>query len=120
LFRSSARYTSLIIATPDHRIAVAIGQRNGVPHFDISVEWRSEPETERRIRQFFGARSLAPFQDYLAGNGRVPDATRVLSYYLPSDMQFITTIIKDALRELYQMCEHDALNFTYQEHRGAV
>src|SRR6266700_2962418 len=47
LLRSSARYTSVIIATPDQQIAVSLRQRGGIPHFSISVEWRSETERER-------------------------------------------------------------------------
>jgi hypothetical protein len=120
LLRSSARYTSLIIATPDQQIAVSLGQRGGVPHFSISVEWRSEPDRETTIRQFFDERGLATYHDYLAGNGGVPDATRCLDYYLPPDVQFITTLTKDVLRQIYQLQEQDALDFSFEEHHDAV
>jgi hypothetical protein len=120
LLQSSARYTSLIIATPDQQIAVSLGQRGGIPDFSISVEWRSEPDREKAIRQFFSERRLVTYHDYLAGNGGVPDATRCLDYYLPPDVQFITTLTKDVLREIYQLRELDALDFTYEEHSDAV
>src|SRR5262245_37184747 len=78
LLRSSARFTSVIIATPDQQIAVSLWQRGGVPEFTLSVEWRSQPERERAVRQFFAERGLSASHDYLAGNGGVPDATRCL------------------------------------------
>jgi len=59
-------------------------------------------------------------EDYLAGNGGVPDATRLLAYHLTPDVQFITALTKDGLREIYQLREQDALDFTYQEHHDAV
>src|SRR5882757_3512765 len=106
LLQSSARYTSLMIATPNEQIAINLAQQGGIPDFSILVEWRSEPDREKAVRQFFGERRLATYRDYLTGNGSVPDATRCLDYYLPSDAQFITTLTKDVLREIYQLREH--------------
>ncbi len=120
LLQSSARYTSLIIGTPDEQIAVGIGQRGGIRDFSISVDWRSEPDREKAIRKFFGERRLTIYRDYLAGNGDVPDATRCLDYYLPSDVHFITALTKDVLREIYQLREDDALDFIYEEDSDAV
>ena|SRR5437870_3509911 len=120
LLGSSARFTSVIIATPDQQIAVSLWQRAGVPEFTLSVEWRSETERERAVRQFFAERGLSTSHDYLAGNGGVPDATRCLGYFLPSDAQFITTLTKAVLREIYQLREQDALDFSFEEHHDAV
>ena len=120
LLRSSARFTSVIIATPDQLTAVSLWQRAGVLEFTLSVEWRSEAERESAIRQFFAERGLSTSHDYLAGNGDVPDATRCLGYFLPSDVQFITTLTKDALRQIYQLREQDALDFSFEEHHDAV
>jgi hypothetical protein len=120
LLRSSARFTSVIIATPDRQMAVSLWQRGGVPEFTLSVEWRSEPERERVVRQFFSERGLSASHDYLAGNGGVPDATRCLGYFLPPDAQFITTLTKDVLRQIYQLREQDALDFSFEEYHDAV
>ncbi len=120
LLRSSVRFTSVIIATPDQQMAVSLWQRGGVPEFTLSVEWRSEPERERAVRQFFSERGLSTSHDYLAGNGGVPDATRCLGYFLPTDVQFITILTKDVLRQIYQLREHDALDFSFEEHHDAV
>jgi hypothetical protein len=118
--QSSARFTSLIVATPDHRMAVTLRRRDGIPELGLIVEWRSEPERERAIRQFFAERGLSAARDYLGGNGGVPDAIRLLDYCLPPDVHFITALTKDVLRQIYHLQEQDALDFTYQEHHDAV
>jgi hypothetical protein len=120
LLQSSARFTSVIIATPDGRIAVSLWQRGGIPEFALSVQWRSEAEREQAVRQFFSERGLTTSHDYLGGNGGIPDATRCLGYFLPADVEFITALIKDVLRQIYYIREQDALDFSYQEHHGAA
>jgi hypothetical protein len=120
LLGSSARFTSVIIATPNQQIAVSLWQRGGIPEFTLSVEWRSQAERERAARQFFSERGLSTSHDHLAGNGGVPDATRFLGYFLPSDVQFITALTKDVLRQIYQLREQDALDFSFEEHHDAV
>lgn len=120
LLQSSARFTSVIIATPDQQMAIGLWQRGGVAEFTLSVEWRSEPERERAVRQFFSERGLSASHDYLAGNGEVPDATRCLGFFLPSDVQFITTLTKDVLCRIYQLREQDAFDFSFKKHHGDV
>jgi hypothetical protein len=120
LLQSSAPFTSVIIATPDQQIAVSLWQRHGAPQFSVSVDWRSEPARERAIREFFSARGLAASQDYLGGNGGVPDAIRGLGYFLPTDIQFISILTKDVLRQIYELGEQSALDFTYQDHPNAL
>ena len=117
LLRSSARFTSVIIATPDHRVAVTLRQRGGVPEIAlVFVDWHSEAERARAVRQFFAGRGLSASEDYLAGNG----TTLCLGYSLPPDVQFITTLTKDVLRQIYQLREQHGLDFTYEEHPAAV
>ena len=120
LLQSSASFTSVIIATPDQQTAVSLWQRGGIPEFTLSLEWRQEAERERAVRQFFAERKLSTSHDYLAGNGGVPDATRCLGYLLPPDVQFITTLTKDVLKQIYQLREQDALDFSYEEHAKTV
>jgi hypothetical protein len=120
LLQSSARFTSVIVATPDKLAAVGLWQRSGVPEFTLLVQWRSDADRERAIRQFFAGRGLSTSHDYLAGNGGVPDATRCLGYFLPPDVQFISTLTKDVLRQIYHLREQDALDFSFKEHHGAV
>ena len=120
LLGSSARFTSIIIATPDQQMAVSLWQRAGIPELTLLVEWRSEANRERAVRQFFSERGLSTSHDYLTGNGGVPDAIRCLGYYLPPDMQFITALTKDLLSQIYQLREQDALDFSFEEHHNAI
>jgi len=120
LLKSSARFNSLIIARPNGQMAVSVMKRGKLPWFSAMVNWRSEPERERAIMDFFAQRGLSTTQDYLAGNGEVPDAIRCLAYSLPADVQFITAITKEVLREVYHLREEEGLNFTFQEDHDAV
>ena len=115
LVKSSARFTSLIIAPPDGQIAVSLWQKKSIPEFSLSIDWRLLPGRERALRQFFIVRNLSISHDYLGGNGDVRDAIRCLGYFLPSDAQFIIKLTKDLLREIYHLREQDALDFAYEE-----
>ena len=117
---SAARFSAIMIAAPDQRIAVNLLQRGGVPVLTLLFEWRSEGEREGAARQFFVERGLSRAHDYLGGNGGVPDAIRLLGYYLPPDVQFITTVTKDVFHQIYHLREQDALEFTYQENNDPV
>ncbi len=120
VLHSSAQFTSLTIATPDHRMAVTLRQRGGIPECGLIVDWRSEPEREHAIRQFFVERGISAARDYLGGNGSIPDAIRVLDYTLPPEVHFVTVLTIDVLRQIYHLKEKDALDFTFQEQHAAV
>lgn len=116
LLTSDAKRAALGISTPDEQIAVGLWQRAGIPEFSLTVQWREEPERERLLRQFFAERGFACREDYLAGNGGVPDATRCLTYTLPPDSGMVTQTTRDFLRDIYGLDASDALDFTYEEH----
>ncbi len=120
LLGSTARFTSLEISTPDEQVALGLWQRGGSPEFSLTVEWRQKPEREPSIRQFFADRGFPCRQDYLAGNGDVPDATRCLTYSAPPDSRVITQAARDILHDIYGLRESDALDFSYEEHTHAA
>jgi hypothetical protein len=115
LLQSSASYTSLIITAPEQNIAGILWRRGGVPGFALLFQGRSEAERERAVRQLFGERKLSTAHDYLAGDG----TTRCIGYFLPPDVQFISGLTKDVLRQINQVHEQDALDLTYQENDRA-
>jgi len=119
LLHSTARFTSLIIATPDEQTAVLLSFRGGVPEITICVDWRLRPELESGIRKFFADRGHLTVHDYLAGNGDIPDATRCLSYHLSPESQLITELTRDLLKNIYGLQDEDALNFSFEEHKPA-
>ena len=83
------------------------------------VDWRRESTEEAKIRELFRELQVAPNHDYLAGNGGLMDATRVLSYPLAGDPRKITGLCQRILREIFGVASSDPLNITYEDHQGA-
>lgn len=112
---SNARFSSLLAFTPDGRRGFGLHRTNGQATLALNVEWRQEPQRERAIRSLFAKLKIAPTQDYLAGNGWVPDATRILDYPLSGDSREVAAVCKRVLREIYAVTDEEGLNFTFQE-----
>jgi hypothetical protein len=74
-----------------------------------------EPQREAAIRAFFGSRSISPRQDYLADNGDVRGATRVLNFPLTGNVSDITALTKRILPELCGISPTEPLDIDYTE-----
>lgn len=103
------------IFTPDGERGFGLTARGTVITADLIVEWREEPQREAAIRSFFDSLGIRPSQDYLAGNGGVPDATRILAYPLKGNVPELTAITKRILEELCWISSTEALNIQYSE-----
>jgi hypothetical protein len=103
----------LHIFTPDGERGFGFAARDGVVEAFLTVEWRQEGEREKAIRKFFGSFEITPLRDYLAGNGGVPDATRVLEYRISGSTAQITSLTKRILRELCGIAPSEALEIKY-------
>lgn len=112
---STASVATVMIAAPDQNIAFNLWQRRREPGLTFIINWRSEPEREVAIRQFFAEHGLAIAHDYLGGNGNISDAMRCLGCFLPPDVKSMTRHIGDALRQIYHLKGHEVLEFTFQE-----
>ena len=77
------------------------------------AEWRQESQREAAIRAFFSSLGIAPSQDYLAGNGGVPDATRILDYPIKGSTAEVTALTKRILQELCGVSATEALDISY-------
>lgn len=86
-------------------------------HFGVSLDWRRVLQEEARVRQFFAQRGIAPAKDYFAGNGSVPDATRVLEYPLARSTESVCDLIECFLREVYGITDGESMRYHYQEYR---
>ena len=117
LLSSKARSTSLSIFTPDGQRGLGLSRRDGEVIFGFTVEWREEPEQEQAIRKLFKELNIAPSEDYLAGNGNVDDATRVLDYPVPEDSEAISKLCKRVLRHICGIRDEEALDFSSEEHK---
>ena len=90
----------LHLFTPDGTRGFAFDAKDGVVHAGFTVEWQQESQREAAIRKLFSSFGIAPSRDYLAGNGGVPDATRVLEYPVTGSTTEVTALTKHILQEL--------------------
>ena len=105
----------LHIFTPDGSRGFGLDAKDGTVRAGLTVEWRQEPEREAKIRSFFASRGIAPTEDYLAGNGGVPDATRILSYPIIGSSAEVTALTKCILQELCGVSPAEALDINFEE-----
>jgi hypothetical protein len=105
----------VMMFTPAGDRAFALHGSRDVIEAHLTVEWRQEPQREAAIRAFFEARGIGPTEDYLAGNGGVPDATRLLAYPLTGSPSEVTATTKRILQELCSISSTEPLNIRYSE-----
>src|SRR5208337_3487490 len=74
------RFKFLRIFTPDGNRGFGFSARAGKVEAGLTVEGGQKAQREAAIRAFFSSLGIAPSRDYLAANGGVPDATRILDY----------------------------------------
>jgi hypothetical protein len=79
----------------------------------LTVQRSQEPETEAAIRAFFNVLDIRPTQDYLAANGGVPEATRVLAYPLTGSSSEIAALSRRILQEVCGVSPAEPLHIGY-------
>jgi hypothetical protein len=115
LFVPTNRFKFLHMFTPDGRRGFGFSARDGVVKAGLTVEWRQEAKREADIRAFFSSLGVAPSRDYLAGNGGVPDATRILEYPITGGTAGVAALTKRILQELCGASPTEALDISYRE-----
>jgi hypothetical protein len=106
---------SVSIFTPAGGRGFALHASDGATEAHLTVEWRQDPKREAAIRAFFESREISATEDYLAGNGGVPDATRLLAYPLAGSPSEVATATKRILEELCGVSSAEPLNIRYSE-----
>jgi hypothetical protein len=109
------RFKFLHIFTPDGNRGFGFSARDGKVEAGLTMEWRQEAQREAAIRAFFSSLGIAPSRDYLAGNGGVPDATRVLDYPVTGSTADVTALTKRILQELCGVSPTEALDISYRD-----
>jgi hypothetical protein len=109
----TTRFKFLRIFTPNGRRGFGFSARNGVVEAVLTIEWRQEAKREAEIRAFFGSLGITPSRDYLAGNGGVPDATRILEYPISGSTADVTALTKRILQELCGVSPTEALDISH-------
>jgi hypothetical protein len=113
LCKPNREYRSLGIFTPDGIRGFGLDANEDSMLATLSIEWRKEPQRESKIRSFFEAFGISPVQDYAAGNGAVPNATRVLVFPVKGNASEVASLTKRILEELCMISPTEALEFTY-------
>src|SRR5260221_2655246 len=107
------RYVMIFTPAGDRGFALHGSQEAIEAH--LTVEWRQQAKREAAIRAFFETRGISPTEDYLSGNGGVPDATRLLAYPLAGSSPEVTEITERILEELCSVSSTEPLNIRYSE-----
>ena len=106
----SHKFKALSIFTADGQRGFGLSARDGLVQANLTVEWRDDPAKEAAIRAFFRDLGATPSQDYLAGNGGVADATRVLDYPLRGDAHEVTALTQRILSDICGVSPGESLN----------
>ena len=106
-----------IFSTKSGNTSISVGSLNGAVTLGLSADARSQAQ-QKAIRAFFARRDIAPSQDYLAGNGGRPNATRILSFPMPRDAKAISELATDLLRAVYRLKETTTLDMRFEEHEA--
>jgi len=109
------RFKFLSMFTPDGTRGFGLDAKDGVVHAHLTVEWRQEPKRETAIRAFFNSLAIAPSRDYLADNGGVAGATRVLEFPITGNTAEVTALTKRILEELCGVSPTEALDIRYTD-----
>ena len=109
------RFKFLSMFTPDRNRGFGLDAKDGVVEASLTVEWRQEAQREATIRSFFSSLGIAPSRDYLAGNGGVADATRILHYPVKGTVSEMTALTKRILQELCSVSPTEALDISYTD-----
>lgn len=115
LFGSGAEFASLMVTVPDGTGGCGLTRRNHECQVLFPIDWRRYPEQERCLREFFTRHGIAPAHDYLAGNGGVPDATRILMYALPDSSERVALLCTELFAGCFGVSAGDVLQFTLQD-----
>ena len=119
LLLSPAPFASLSMFTPDGQRGFGLHHRDKQTEISLMIDWRREPAKEAKIRDLFRELGVSPALDYLAGNGGIPDAARVLSYALAGDAHEISVLCQRIFSEIYGVTASDGLDITYEDHKNA-
>jgi hypothetical protein len=116
---SSASSSWVSLSTKSGNTAISVAKYDGKLSIGLTVEVKRERSREAAIRQFFASRSICPSKDYLAANGGVPEATRVLDFPMPDQPAEVAHIASDLLRTVYRLRETTTLDIRYEENEAS-
>lgn len=102
-------------STKSGHTSISVTKRDGRLSLGLTVDVKRLRSREAAIREFFARRRIVPSIDYLAGNGGVSEATRVLGFPMPHDAVGVAEIASDLLRGIYRLNETTTLDIRFGE-----
>lgn len=111
----SKGFKSLIISTKTGDKALSLDSRDGLISVGFTIEWKTNPQDEQKIRAYFKNLNIIPHEDYLASNGDIIDSTRMLAYYINGTEKELTELTKDILVKLCFITKNEELHILYDE-----
>ena len=106
-------------STKSGNTAISLGKRGGKLELGLTVDVRRGRKREADIRAFFARRNILPKSDYLAANGGVPEATRIMNFPMPHDARVAAKIASDLLRKIYRLRATTTLDIRFEEHEAS-
>jgi hypothetical protein len=106
-------------STKSGQTSISVAKHDGKLSIGLTVDAKRPRNREAAIREFFARRSILPSNDYLAGNGGVPEATRVLDFPMPQDLSVVAEITSDLLREIYRLSSTSTLDIRFEEREAS-
>jgi hypothetical protein len=116
---SKAKSSSVHFSTKSGNTAIGVAKLENKLSLGLVTSTRRERKREAAIRQFFAALSISPSADYLAANGGVPNATRVLEFPVPHDPAVVAQIAADLLRNIYRLRDSTTLDIRFQDREAS-
>jgi hypothetical protein len=115
---SRAKSSSTQFSTKSGNTAISVAKYEGKLLLGLTVDAKQR-KREAGIRAFFAKRRILPKNDYLAANGGVPEATRVMDFPMPHDVGVAAAIASDLLREIYRLSTTTILDIRFEEHEAS-
>jgi hypothetical protein len=116
---SKAKSSSAHFSTKSGNTAIGVAKYENKLSLGLVTSTTRERKREAAIRQFFAARNISPSADYLAANGGVPNATRVLDFPMPHDPAVVAQIAADLLRYIYRLRDSTTLDIRFRDHEAS-
>jgi hypothetical protein len=111
---SSATFTHLKVFNLRGTAGFGLVRKNRESQLVIIVDQLNQSEPERGLRGFFSSRKILPTSDYLAGNGTVSNAIRILVYPLPDIADSITALCADLSASCFGISPNETLNYALE------
>lgn len=109
-------FSSVTGNTTDGLKAFQMIKMEGELQVDLTFDNPGDGEREKKARAFFAKLGIRPTEDYLASNGGVSDATRVLAWPVKGGAKELTRMLQTVSDELCGIPDFGPLEIKFEEH----